>query len=222
MIRSILLKEYLKLRAPFLAALSLNMAVAAYVYTSMHKLFLMDPAELIWYRIIHIGTVFYEPFIYIPALTGTLIAFAQYLPETRSHRFRISLHLPLPPHLVVMGHVFVGLGAVLSILALDILAIGVMTATRFPHEVVTRTLVTVLPWMLAGLTAYIGTTLALLEPTWRLKIINTVIAAGLTGMFLWHEMPGAYEHVLPWLLLLTLLFVPSVLYPAYRFRYRRS
>ncbi|GAB7024430.1 hypothetical protein [Salidesulfovibrio brasiliensis] len=222
MLRSILLKEYLKLRGSMLAALLLNLAVVGYIYTAMRKLFLMDHAEVVWYRVMHLGTLYYDPYTYVPVLTGALLAAAQFLPETVSHRFRISLHLPLSPHMLVLGHILVGLSAVAAILAIDAAVIAGMTAMRFPAEVVTRTMLTILPWTLAGVTAYLGVTLVLLEPTWRLRMVNAAIGAGLTSLLLWQEAPGAYERILPLLALGILAFVPSVLYPAYRFRYRRS
>ena len=222
MFRSLLLKECIKLRAFMLAVLAFNLCVTGYVHVSMRKFFLMDHAEMVWYRVMHLGLSFYDPLMYACLLTGVFLAAAQFLPETRNHRFRISLHLPLPPHLVVLGHIVVGLAAVAGILALDLAALCAMTAVRFPHEVVMRTLTTVLPWALAGLTAYLGTGLLLLEPTWRLRIVDFLISAGVTGLFLRSGMPGAYAPILPWLFLLTLVFIPSVLYPAYRFRYRKS
>lgn len=165
MIRSILLKEYLKLRGHAAAALLLNLAVMAYIYTAMRKLFLMDHAEVVWYRVMHLGTLFYDPFMYLPAITGLFIATAQFLPETVSQRFRISLHLPLPPHVLVLGHIMVGLAALAAIVALDLAALSLMTASRFPHETVVSAVLTALPWGLAGVTSYLGGALVLLEPT---------------------------------------------------------
>jgi hypothetical protein len=75
---------------------------------------------------------------------------------------------------------------------------------------------------LAGLTAHLGATLVLLEPKWRLRAFNFAMAAGLTGLFLYQTIPGSYAGILSPLVLLVLAFTPSVLIPAYRFRYRRD
>jgi hypothetical protein len=221
MFTAILLKEYIKLRAFWLVALAFNLCVVVYIYVAMRKLFMMDHAEIVWYRVIHLGTAFYDPFLYVPVATGLFLAAAQFFPEMKSQRFRITLHLPMEPQLLVLGHLLVGLGAVVVISAVDLLALGIMTSMRFPAEVVSRTLLTALPWTLAGLTAYIGTTIVLLEPTWRMRIFNALVAAGITGLFLRQGDPGAYGPLLPTLFLIVFFFVPSVLLPAYRFRYRR-
>ncbi len=222
MFRSILFKEFIKLRAYWLTGLLFNLCLAGYVFASLRKLFLLDHAEVVWYRVIHLGQTFYDPFMYLPAATGLYLAAAQFFPEMKNHRFRISLHLPLAPHLIVLGHILVGLAAVLMILALDLAALAVMTGLYFPAEVVSRTVYTALPWILAGLTAYLGATLVLLEPGWRLRVFNFAVAAGLTGLFLRQGMPGTYIRVLPLLALLVAVFTPSVLLPAYRFRYRKG
>lgn len=222
MFRSILLKEYAKLKAFWLAGLALNLCVAGYVFVALRKLFALDHAEVVWYRVIHLGQTFYDPFMYLPVITGLFMAAAQFMPEMKNHRFRISLHLPLAPHLIVLGHVLVGLGAVVLILAADLLALATMTSLYFPAEVVAVTLTTALPWLLAGLTAYLGAALVLLEPGWRLRVFNLAVSLGLTGLFLRQGTPGAYQSILPLLFILVLAFTPAVLLPAYRFRYRKD
>ncbi len=221
MFASILHKEFIKLRAFWLAALALNACIIVYVLLEMLKLFRMDHAEVVWYRVIHLGQIYYEPFMYVMVITGIFLAFAQFFPEMKNHRFRISLHLPLAPHNIVLGHILVGLVAVVLILAVDVMALYIMTGLYFPSEIVHRSVFTVLPWALAGLSAYIGSTLVLLEPTWRLRIFNFVVSLGVTGLFLLPADPGAYAHILIPLFALVLFFAPSVLLPAYRFRYRK-
>ena len=80
---------------------------------------------------------------------------------------------------------------------------------------------TALPWTLAGLAAYLGVTLGLLEPSYRLKFFNLAVAAGVAGLFLFPAEPGGYAFLLVKLALPLLLMIPAVLLPAYRFRYRR-
>ena len=222
MFKSILIKEFIKLKSFWLAALLGNAFLAGYVFMGLRKLFVLDHAELVWYRVIHLGQAYYEPFMYLPLFTGLFLALAQFLPEMKNHRFRISLHLPLVPHLVVLGHVLVGLGAVFVILAVDAMALAFMTGLYFPVEVLGTVLLTAAPWMLAGLTAYLGGALVLLEPSWSLRIFNLAVSAGLTGLMLHRAFPGAYAHILFPLGLLVLVFTPSVLLPAYRFRYRKG
>ncbi len=221
MLKALLLKEFVKLRAFWIVALVFNMCMLGYVYITMNGLFRLDHAEVVWYRVIHLGQLYYSSLTYVPALTGLFMAAVQFFPEMRNQRFRISLHLPIAPHLIVMGHVFVGFLAVAVILLIDLAGLGLMTHTRFPGEVVARALTTAAPWMLAGLSTYLGATLVLLEPTWKIRMLNFAVAAGMTGLFLRGGVPGAYGPILPILCAALLIYTPSVLLPAYRFRYRR-
>lgn len=222
MLFAILRKEFVKLRAYWLLALGLHLALLAYVYLAMEKLFRMDHAEVVWYRVLHLGQLFYDPLTYPGLATGVLLAGAQFFPEMRGQRFRIALHLPVPPHLVVLAHLLVGLSAVALLLGLDLAALSASVALRFPREVVWAALVTALPWSLAGIVGYVGTALTLLEPSWKLRVINLGVSVGLAAVFLQHAPPGGFARLLPLLALTVLVFTPSVLLPAYRFRYRRG
>ncbi len=222
MFGALLRKEWVKLRMFWLPALFLNLGVLAYIFAAMRRLFRLDHAEVVWYRVIHLGQMFYDPFMYVPLLTGLFLAAAQFLPEMRNQRFRISLHLPVPAFQIVLGHVLVGLAMLLAILCADCLLLWSIALTRFPWEIALRTLLTALPWCLAGITGYLGGTLVLLEPAWKLRFFNGLMSAGITALLLRHTPPGAYAPVLAPLTLLVVLFTPSVLLPAYRFRYRRG
>lgn len=222
MFGSLLRKEWVKLRIFWLVAFGLNLSVIIYVFAAMRRLFRLDHAEVVWYRVIHLGQAFYEPMTYVPLFTGLFLAAAQFLPEMRNQRFRISLHLPTPAYLIVLGHVLAGLALLLIILCADCALLWSVVMSHFPHEIAVRALLTVLPWCLAGITGYLGGALVLLEPVWKLRVFNGLIAAGIAAMLLRPAVPGAYAPILLPMTLLVLLFMPSVLLPAYRFRYRRG
>lgn len=222
MFGSIISKELLKLRMFLVGAVIFNAGIVTYIYLIMNKLFRLDHSEVVWYYTIHLGEIFYEPFRYIPAVTGIFLAVAQFLPEIRSHRFRISLHLPVQTHTTVFAHVLVGFLAMVILFTADAVFFTVMTASKYPHEYTVRMLITLLPWIIAGFTAYTGTTLVMLEPVWRVRFINLLVSACITGLFVMKTDAGSYSGALFWMVLPAVLFVPAVLLPAYRFRYRRS
>jgi hypothetical protein len=221
MLMSILGKEFLKLRVFWVAALVLNICVLVYLYISMNKLFRMDHPEVVWYYALHLGEMFFINFKYVPLFTGVFFAAAQFLPEMRNQRFRISLHLPIKSHMVVFGHLFVGGAAVVSIYLLDLIGFYFMASQSYPSEYVHRVLLTILPWCMGGLASYLGTTLIMLEPTWRVRGINFVISTGLTALFFMPADAGAYVHMIPALCIIIALFAITLLIPAHRFRYRR-
>jgi hypothetical protein len=220
-LRAIFYKEYLKIRWLFLALLVLNALLAAYVYVDIRHLFVMDHAEMVWYRVVHIGREPYGVLRYALVVTGALTACIQYLPEMVGERLRLSLHLPVSPHALILAHVLVGAVAVGLASGLDLLSLAVIMSRYFPSEAVASALLTALPWGLGGLAAYLGVTLALLEPGSRRRVFNLAVAAGVLALFLRHEKPGAYGHVLIGLCVLICLMIPSVLLPGRHFRFRR-
>jgi hypothetical protein len=221
MIYPIFYKEWIKIRWAWATVLALNGLLMAYIYLETRHLFAMDHAEIVWYRVLHLDQVHYAHLKYAPVATGLLLAVIQYLPETIGERLRLSLHLPVSPHRLVLAHILVGLTAVGLVVALDLAALALITVRFFPAEAVSTALKTALPWTLAGPAAYLGVTLGLLEPRYRLKMFNLTVAAGVAGLFLFPAAPGGYARLLPGLAVFVLLMIPSVLLPAYRFRYRR-
>lgn len=220
-LKPIYYKEYLKIRWLWLTLVALNWLLMAYVYMETRRLFVLDHAEIVWYRVMQLGQIHYHHLKYAPVITGLLLAAIQYLPEMVGERLRLSLHLPVSPHRLVMAHVLVGLTALGIVIALDLSALSLITARFFPTEAVSMALLTALPWSLAGVAAYLGATLALLEPGYRLKLFNLSVAAGVAGLFLRPAEPGGYLFQLTHLSVFLLLLIPAVLLPAYRFRYRR-
>ena len=221
LLKPIYYKEFLKIRWLWLTLMALNALLMAYIYVETRRLFALDHAEIVWYRVMHLGQIHYSHLKYIPAITGLLLAAIQYLPEMTGERLRLSLHLPVSPHRLVMAHVLVGLTALGMAMVLDMTALAMITERFFPREAVAVAIWTALPWHMAGLATYAGVTLALLEPGFRPKIFNLAIAAGVAGLFLYRTEPGGYRYLFMDLALPLMLLVPAVLLPAYRFRYRR-
>jgi ABC-type Mn2+/Zn2+ transport system ATPase subunit len=201
--------------------LDMNGMLMVYIAIDTRHLFVMDHAEMVWYRVLHLGRIHYYHLKYAPAATGALLACIQYLPEMTGERLRLTLHLPVSPHRLIIAHIVVGLAAVKLVIALDLISLTLITARFFPAEAVSTTLMTALPWAVAGVAAYLGVTLALLEPSYHLKLSNLAIAAGVVGLFIYPADPGSYKYILLHLLLPILLMIPAALLPAYRFRYRR-
>lgn len=222
MFGAILFKEFLKIRWAWVALLVLNGLLMASIALETRHLFAVDHSEIVWYRVLHLDQFHYSSLKFAPAITGLLIAFIQYLPEMADERLRLSLHLPVSAHRIIMAHVFIGLSAVVLTIGLDLAALALLTRYYFPIEVVTSSVLTALPWGCAGLAAYLGVTLGLLEPIHRFRVFNLALAAGVTGVFFYPADTGGYSLSLPFLALPVLLMIPAVLLPAYRFRYRRA
>ena len=88
--------------------------------------------------------------------------------------------------------------AVLSaIYAVDFLILNIALGEVFAEEIVSRILMTALPWHLAGVTAYLLTAWVILEPAWKVRVFNMGISALLIRLFFLSDTPEAYNRFIP-------------------------
>jgi len=215
---ALLWKEWLKLR-PILAVIVLGtLLFCAYLFLSVRHQFRIEHAEMLFYQANHIGRIFYEDLRYVPLITGLVLALAQWMPEVMRGRLRLSLHLPIGLAPLVLAHLAIGLGALAAVLALDLGALALTIGTFFPAAFVTSALMTAAPWMLAGVAAYLGGTLVLLEPDRRHQAANGLVAAGVVWLCHLSDQYGAYDRALWGLAAPVVLLALAVLLPAHRFR----
>lgn len=222
MFSSILYKEWLKVRLYWAIAFLLNMAVFGYLFINLRHLFAIEHAEMIWYQAFEIGTIHYTYIKYLLIMTGVIIGAAQFIPEMIGHRFRLSLHLPVRPNALVLWSVFIGLFAVAVIGVLDAFLLYAIIGIYFPHEAAMSALLTALPWLLAGLITYLGAALTVLEPRMSRKLVYLAITAGFVWLFYQSNNYESYNRAIWKPILISLLFIPSVILPAYRYRNRSS
>ncbi len=199
-----------------------NIGVCIHVFLTTRRLFILDHPEIVWYRVLHLGQIHYGAFKYLPLLSGGILALIQYLPEMWQQRLRLGLHLPVPPHRLILIHMGVGLIALgLAMLPVMMTLSGVILRF-FPLEALQTAVVTVLPWFFAGIAAYLGGALVLLEPDLKRKAYNLIVAAGTAGLYLQPAEPGQYAGTIILMVLPLGLMIVSVFLPVYRFRYRRT
>ena len=78
MFGAIVYKEYIKQRVFRLVALGVDLVLLGYVFINLNRLLRLDHAKMVWYRVIHLGQIFYDSFTYVPVLTGLFLALAQF------------------------------------------------------------------------------------------------------------------------------------------------
>lgn len=217
---SIWLKERLKLRWVFFASLLLTLGFCIKVFLDIRQQMNTEHAEMVWYQAIHLQTVFHRQVCYLPLLIGLAMAAAQFVPEILGRRIRISLHLPIAREVMVLLCLLTGL---LHVVVVCILVVGLTQLTLgwfFPWEVARYALLTMIPWYLAGLSAYLGGVAVLLETAWPRRLFLFFVFSVLIGMMFSGRGYGWFTPVLPWLIGLVPPALLSVFESARRFQQR--
>ena len=220
MLKSIFLKEWLKIRRVWLLALIINCAFLAYLLLIVRHQFKVELSEMIWYWSFELRRVLYGSIKYLPVFTGAMIAVAQFLPEMISNRFRLSLHLPIRTDLLVFC--WVGFGALMggAIMIVDTLGLYFTLLGWFPHEAAVSGVLTAAPWFLGGWVAYFGATLIMMEPQTPQRLIYLALTFAFLGLLYQEKGYQEYDRALPTLIIMAALFPFTVILPAHRYRHR--
>ena len=147
----------------------------------------MKGAAHVWEVMLQRDAIFIEMLQYIPLIAGVLMAVVQFVPEMQRKCLKLTLHLPYPELKMTGNMLFSGLVLLLVCFASNFL------------------LMTALTWYLAGISGYLLVAWICLEPAWKRRIINLIIAVLLLRIFFLSPTPEAYNKFLPYLLVYTLL-----------------
>lgn len=219
MIKAIFYKEWIKMRWFCLVAALFLAGFTAYALLRVQRVITFKGAAHIWEVMLEKEVVFIDILQYLPVLLGVLLALVQFIPEMTHKRLKLTLHLPFPQRKMILLMMGVGLAALAVLSAVQAFVLWCYFHTLLAPELVSRILLTSLPWYLAGLALY---------PLAALGMPRTDVAAasrrhpgrpvGVCRLFFLSETPQAYDGMLPWLLalLLCVLFFP--LLSVYRFK----
>ena len=149
--------------------------------------------------------IFIDMLQYIPLIAGVLMAIVQFVPEMQRKCLKLTLHLPYPELKMTGNMLFSGLVLLLVCFASNFLLMEVYLSGVLAHELKNHILLTALTWYLAGISGYLLIAWICLEPAWKRRIINLIIAVLLLRIFFLSPTPEAYNKFLPYLLVYTLL-----------------
>lgn len=218
MIKAIFYKEWIKMRWFCHVAALFLAGFTAYALLRVQRVITFKGAAHIWEVMLEKEVVFIDILQYLPVLLGVLLALVQFIPEMTHKRLKLTLHLPFPQRKMILLMMGVGLAALAVLSAVQAFVLWCYFHTLLAPELVSRILLTSLPWYLAGLALYPLAAWVCLEPTWRRRVADILVAVGVCRLFFLSETPQAYDGMLPWLLalLLCVLFFP--LLSVYRFK----
>jgi hypothetical protein len=216
--KSIIYKEWLKIRFFLVGFTLLGMIGIGYLFLKVQHGFTFTGGGNFWYNILFMGMQFFGFFKYVPLFGGLLIAVAQYFPETINKRIKLTFHLPLKENnVLLMMHAF-GAGCLLFSYFLLLGVFIALSTVYFPSEMVWDSVVSVTPWFLAGFVAYFFVAMVVMEPVWMYRFLYSLVAGFFVTIYVKSPVIAAYGPAIPGLSLLTILLSVALLFSAYRFR----
>lgn len=165
----------------------------------------MKGIDHLWMVMVLKDAIFIDLLQFVPLLIGILLAAVQFFPEMQRKCLKLTLHLPYSQKRMVLLMLAYGVCVLVISFALSIILMGVYLPQHFTSELVQRILLSAAPWFLAGFSGYLLVSWVCLEPTWKRRVLNMIIAALIIRVYFLAPGAEAYNSFLPWLALYTLL-----------------
>ncbi len=218
-IRPLLYKEWIKSRTVALIAFGVALLCLFYsLYNFRTALHLKGVAHL-WSVMIDRDALFVERMRHIPMLLGCVVAIAQMVPEVLQKRLKLTLHLPITDARGTCYMLLFGVGIIVVYIAIMLIGIASYYGCYMPRELLLRILRSMIPWCLAGPSAYFLTSWVILEGRLMQRIVALLISVGLLLLYFSAQIPEAYPAgMMATLLLLTVFSSILPLHAVNRFR----
>ncbi|MFY9152035.1 MAG: hypothetical protein WAO52_08475 [Prolixibacteraceae bacterium] len=216
--KSIIYKEWLKIRWFLIGFTALGIIGVGYIFLKVQHDIAFMQAKNYWYATLFQDFKYFEYLKLLPLAGGLALGIAQYFPETINKRIKLTFHLPLKENKVLMMmHAFGTLSLLIAYILLFLFFFG-FSKIFFAKEMVNNALVTIFPWFLAGLSTYFIVALVVLEPIWKYRSFYFLTGAFFITIYLEPAVTAGYRPVNPILFLLTACLSIVLIFSAYRFR----
>ena len=201
MIKAIFYKEWLKTRWYYLFANITILGFTIFTILKINRVISLKGAAHIWEVMLYRDAIFVDMLKYIPLVIGICLAVVQFIPEMNRKCLKLTLHLPCSNMKMVMTMVASGSMMLIGSFAFSLIILKIFLSTYLAGELQSQIIMTSLPWYLAGVISYFFVAWICLEPTWKRRIINFIIAALVLKIFFFSTKPQAYNDFLPWLII---------------------
>lgn len=218
MIKAIFFKEWIKTRWYWLLALLLSTGFAGYAMLRIARVYSLKGAEHLWIVMLQRDAIFVDLLQFVPLLIGLAFALVQFVPEMHHKSFKLTLHLPIRATRAVASMLSFGTVLLIATFAISLLLMWGYLQSILVSELWQHIIWSTLPWYLAGLATYLLTAWIALEPTWKHRVINGVVALLLLRLYFMAPAPEAYNGFLPLLTAVTLSYSLLSMLSLTRFR----
>ncbi|MDR1666394.1 MAG: hypothetical protein LBS03_01685 [Bacteroidales bacterium] len=211
MYTSLLYKEWIKSRRAIWLLLAVFAGVGAYLLLATAKQYQAD-ATAYWEFIVQNSDIQTGRMKYLPLAAGILLAIVQLTPEMHNRRLKLTLHLPLDESKTLCTILGFGMTTLAVLFTVTVAALLAGLRVYLSPEMVFADFISLLPWMLGGMAAYLTAAWICLEPVWKQRILNLLPGTCWVSFFYTGALPGAYVPFLPWLVA---LIVAGFFFPFY-------
>ncbi len=218
MIRAICYKEWIKTIWYLLPALLTSVGFAGYCMLRVGRVCSLKGVAHLWIVMLQRDVIFVDLLQFLPLILGLGLAVVQFAPEMQRKSFKLTLHLPIRATRAVGAMLLYGVVSLLAIFLPALLLMWGYLQTVMAPELWQHILLSTLPWYLAGVAAYLLTAWVALEPTWRRRLVDGLMALLLLRIYFLAPAPEAYNGFLPLLTLLTASYALFSLLSLTRFR----
>ncbi|WP_319481117.1 hypothetical protein [uncultured Draconibacterium sp.] len=218
--KSIIYKEWLKIRYFVIIYAALGVLVVGNIFLKVQHDFEFSNAANYWYSFLFQGNQFFEYslFKFVPLAGALAIALAQYFPETVNKRIKLTFHLPINENKALLVMMLFGTFCLIAMASVILLLFTGLSLVYFPAEIIQSALTSVAPWFLCGFVVYFLTALIVLEPVWKYRFLYFLVTATFVPIYLQAATARAYSPALPLLIVFTFLLSVVLLFSGYRFR----
>ncbi|MDO4703413.1 hypothetical protein [Tannerella sp.] len=213
MFSAIFYKEWIKTRRTVLLVFLLLVALLGYALVQMGQTLRVSGAVQAWSAVL-LKDMSLVPAVtkWFPLLAGLLLGVAQFIPEMTDKRLKLTLHLPLREWRIIFATLLYGI-AVLSVAFLLMYAgLYAGLSRHYAAEMLHAVTWQLLPYFEGGLACYLFTAWVCLEPVWRRRVANALVASAGLYLYFMDAPSGAYITFLP---CLTLILVAGLSFPFY-------
>ncbi len=205
MIQAIFYKEWIKTRWYMLLATLFMIGMTGYLMLRVGRAIALQGIDHLWVVMVQKDAIFIDLLQFVPLLVGILLAAVQFFPEMQRKCLKLTLHLPYSQKKMVMAMLAYGIVVLAACFATSFVVMGIYLPQHFTVELVLRILLSAAPWFLAGFAGYLLISWICLEPTWKRRVLNMIVAALVVRVYFLAPGAEAYNAFLPWLAVYTLL-----------------
>lgn len=216
-LKHLVYKEWIKIRWYAAVALLLNLGTVLFLAFSVKSIIWHWGASQYFASLILEKPIFFGTFKYIPVLTALLIGLSQFIPEITDKRIKLSLHLPVKNTVTIYSMVLFGFSVMAAILSISTLLLMLFFSFCFPTEITQAVWITLIPWILGGITCYFFIAMISLEPVWKYRFLYIIFVYFILQLFYFPYGLGNAITSYPLLLVITLISSISIIYTSHRF-----